>query len=142
MEFITQMTSKSFLLRLVRGEDILLSLQRFCQEQPEIEAGSIQGIGAVSKAHIGFFNGKEYEESTFSENLELLSLIGNIAADQIVHIHGIFGRADNSCIGGHILPGCIVSVTCEVHITAKEPGVNREEDPETKLKLLSLPQKL
>ncbi len=146
MEFVTQSAVETVQLRLLKGEDILFSLQRFCKQRPEIGAGSVQGIGAVSKAQIGFFNGEKYEENTFSENLELLSLTGNIAvsqaANQIVHIHGIFGRADSSCIGGHILPGCIVSVTAEIQIMIKEPTVYRKEDPKTKLQLLSLPHKL
>lgn len=147
MEYVIQSPRKSFLLRLIRGEDILLSLQEFCKQHSDIGAGTIQGIGAVSKALIGFFDGEKYLENTYTENLELLSLIGNIALEkgttnQIVHIHGVFGRKDGSCIGGHILQGCIVSVTTEIQIVVNEQAVYREEDPETKLKLLSLPQKL
>ena len=147
MEYAILSSRKSFLLRLVKGEDIFLSLQEFCKQYPDIGAGTIQGIGAVSKAKIGFFDGEKYIENTFAENLELLSLIGNIAVEkgttnQIVHIHGVFGRIDGSCIGGHILQGCTVSVTSEIHIIVNQPTVYREEDPEIKLKLLSLPHKI
>lgn len=147
MKYAILSPRKNFLLRLFKGEDILLSLQEFCKQFFDIEAGTIQGIGAVSKANIGFFDGEKYIENAFTENLELLSLLGNIAlekgtTDQIVHIHGVFGRVDGSCIGGHILPGCTVSVTSEIQITVKEPAVYREEDPESKLKLLSLPHKI
>jgi predicted DNA-binding protein with PD1-like motif len=147
MEYASQSQRKSFLLRLIKGEDILLSLYEFCKQNPDIGSGTIQGIGAVSKAVIGFFDGEKYIENTFTENLEILSLIGNIALEkgannQIVHIHGVFGRIDGSSLGGHILQGCTVSVTSEIYITVNEPAVYRAEDSETKLKLLSLPHKI
>ncbi|PWI46364.1 hypothetical protein CEE45_17245 [Candidatus Heimdallarchaeota archaeon B3_Heim] len=142
MEFMQQTHQYSFLIRLLKGEDLLLSLQKFCEKHPDIGAGSIYGIGAVSQAKYGFFNGEKYLESILEENLEVLSIIGNIAENQIVHLHGIFGRVDGTCVGGHILPGCIISVTCELSVMVFKPKVIRELDPETNLKLLSLPEKM
>lgn len=142
MKYLRQTNQESYLLRLFRGEDILKALQKFCKHLNNIGSGRIQGIGAVSVAQIGFFNGIEYITNSFSENLELLSLTGNIAQDEIVHLHGVFGRADGSCVGGHIMFGCIVSVTCEIQILVLDPQVTREEDPHTKLKLLELPNEI
>jgi len=142
MKYIQQKHKDSFLLRLYKGEDILESLQKFCQHHSNIGAGTIQGIGAVSSAKIGFFDGKKYQENIFNENLEVLSLMGNIAENNMVHLHGTFGKANSSCIGGHIMPGCIVSVTCEIQINVLEPKVSRAEDPSTKLNLLVLPQEI
>ncbi len=139
MKYLPQISQKKYLLRLFRGEDILESLQKFCKHNPDIGSGQIQGIGAVSAAKIGFFDGTKYLVNTFTENLEIVSLLGNVAQNQIVHLHGIFGRIDGSCIGGHIMSGCIVSVTCEIQISVFDPQVIREEDPHTKLKLLKLP---
>ncbi|UCG02145.1 MAG: DNA-binding protein [Candidatus Heimdallarchaeota archaeon] len=142
MRYVHQTNQESYLLRLFRGEDIIESLQKFCKHHNHIGSGRIQGIGAVSAAKIDFFNGIEYITNTFSENLELLSLTGNIAQDKIVHLHGVFGRSDGSCVGGHIMSGCIVSVTCEIQILVLDPQVTREEDPHTKLKLLNLPNEI
>jgi len=142
MKFLRQSNQESYLLRLFRGEDILKSLQKFCEHHNHIGSGRVQGVGAVSIAKIGFFNGIEYITNTFSENLELLSLTGNIALDKIVHLHGVFGRADGSCVGGHIMSGCIVSVTCEIQILVLDPQVTRKEDPQTNLKLLELPNEI
>ena len=142
MKYLLQTSQKSYLLRLFRGEKILESLQKFCKHSPEIGSGRIQGIGAVSAVKLGFFNGTEYITNSFKENLELLSLSGNIAQNEVVHIHGVFGREDGSCVGGHIFPGCIVSVTCEIQILVLEPKVSRTEDPQTKLKLLELPHEI
>ncbi len=141
MEYIKQKPQSSYLIRLLKGEDLLLSLQDFCEKFPEIGAGWINGIGAVSQANFGFFDGEKYIEILMEENLEILSLIGNIASNQIVHLHGIFGKVDGSCVGGHIMPGCIISVTCELKLMVFEPKVERQLDPTTNLKLLSLPEK-
>ena len=142
MKYLNQTSEKCFLIRLMKGDDILLSLQKFCKEHQEIGAGRINGIGAVSHAVLGFFDGHQYLENDFEEPLEILSLLGNVAKDQIIHIHGIFGRKDGSCIGGHILPGCTVSFTCEIHLTALIPSVERVKDIETNLQLLNLPKQL
>jgi predicted DNA-binding protein with PD1-like motif len=142
MKYIQQQFQRSYFLRLFQEEDILESLQKFCQKHPNIEAGTIQGIGAVSRAQIGFFDGRTYLKNFFEENLEILSLIGNIAENQVVHLHGIFGRKDGTTIGGHIFLGCKVSVTCEIQILVLTPKLSRKEDPRTKLKLLDLPNEI
>ena len=142
MKYLNQTSEKCFLIRLMKGDDILLSLQKFCKEHQEIGAGKINGIGAVSHAVLGFYDGHQYLENDFEEPLEILSLLGNVAKDQIIHIHGIFGRKDGSCIGGHILQGCTVSFTCEIHLTVLIPSVERVKDIETNLQLLSLPKQL
>ncbi len=142
MKYLAQTSENSFLIRLMKGDDILLSLQNFCKEYQEIGAGKISGIGAVSCAVLGFYDGHQYCENTFQEPLEILSLLGNVAKSQIVHMHGIFGRKDGSCIGGHILPGCTVSFTCEIHLAIFIPSVERVKDIETNLQLLNLPNQL
>ncbi len=142
MRYIQQKYKNSFLLRLYKGEDIIESLQKFCQHESNIGSGTIRGIGAVSCAKLGFFDGKEYKENIFNENLEVLSLIGNIAADNMVHLHGVFGRVDGSCVGGHLMLGCVVSVTCEIQIHVLEPSISRAIDPSTKLNLLVLPYEI
>ena len=142
MDYLSQTHEKYFLIRLMKGDDILLSLQRFCKEHQEIGAGKISGIGAVSHAILGFYDGHQYQKNSFDEPLEILSLLGNVAKEQAIHLHGIFGRKDGSCIGGHIFPGCTVSFTCEIHLTVLIPSVERVLDIETNLQLLNLPNQL
>ena len=142
MKYLEQQPIKSFLLRLFTGEDIIESLIAFCKHHPKIGAGSVQGIGAVSAINIGYYNGSEYQTTSLTENLEIVSLIGNIAKNHVVHLHGIFAREDGSCVGGHVFPGCIVSFTCEIQVLVLEPELIREFDEETNLNLLSLPHEL
>lgn len=141
MRYLKQSIEKCYLLRLYRGDDIFKSIEKFCHHQG-ITSGIIHGMGAASEANLGFFDGKTYLENVFTENLEILSLTGNIAEGPIIHLHGVFSRADGTCVGGHIFPGCIVSVTCEVYIMKNTPSPIRLEDPNTGLKLLELPEEV
>ena len=72
MDYLSQTHEKYFLIRLMKGDDILLSLQRFCKECQEIGAGKISGIGAVSHAILGFYDGHQYQKNSFDEPLEIL----------------------------------------------------------------------
>ena len=139
MKYLSQSSEDYYLIRLMKGDDILHSLQEFCKHHQEIGAGKVNGIGAVSQAVLGYYDGNKYLKNTFEEPLEILSLIGNISKDQMIHLHGVFGKKDGSCIGGHILPGCTVSFTCELHLTVLKPDVERIKDTETNLQLLNLP---
>ena len=141
MRFLRQeLTKHCFLIRFFPEEDLLIKTQDFVKKQ-KIQAGYLAGIGAVKQARIGFFDGEEYLVNQFNEDLEIVSLTGNIAMD-MVHMHGIFAQKDGKCVGGHIMPGCIVSVTCELHIFVLIPAVSRKEDPLTQLKLLDLPEEM
>jgi len=142
MEYIEQNLQKIYLIRLLKGEDIFNSIETFCKHVSTIKSGMLQGIGAVSEIIIGYYNGIEYQKVNLRENLEILSLSGNIVSNNIGHFHGIFGRSDGSSLGGHIFPGCIVSFTCEIIIFELNPPVFRKRDEEIKLNLLNLPNKL
>lgn len=66
--------------RLEKGDDLIEGLANVLRER-SITRGAISGIGAVSEASIGFFNAatKEYEHLRLREDLEILSLQGNIS---------------------------------------------------------------
>ncbi len=98
--------------RLNKGDDIIDALTYYL-EQRDIKSGVISGIGAVSAARLGYFNAKtkQYEEKDFAENMEIVSLKGNISIkdNQIFpHIHAIFSRVDFSTVGGHLFHGTLV----------------------------------
>ena len=93
---------------LAKGADILEGLQGV-MKQHRISAGIISGIGAVTEARLAYYHQetKTYEEKTFPEHLEIVSLKGNISIkDDAVfpHLHAVLSRGDFSAIGGHLLP--------------------------------------
>lgn len=95
--------------RLLKGSDIIEDIKAFLKEK-SVQSGIISGIGAATKANIGYYDqeARIYKIHTFDEPLEILSLKGNISIkdhDAFPHLHGVFSRKDGFCIGGHIFEG-------------------------------------
>ncbi len=119
--------------RLKKGVDIIDGLTKVMREK-SISAGIVTGIGAVTEACIGYFNGqtKKYEEARFRENMEILSLRGNISVkdgDIFPHLHVVLSRKDFSALGGHLNRGTIVyAFEFEIISMEGEPFVRRFDD--------------
>jgi predicted DNA-binding protein with PD1-like motif len=50
---------------------------------------------------------------TFAEPMEIVSLTGTLGPDG-PHVHISLAGPDGACIGGHLVPGCIVHTTAEL----------------------------
>lgn len=132
--------SNGFLLRLISGENVLEKLIDFCEKE-KINSGLVQGIGALEKAELGFFSPekKNYETKTFHEDLEVLSLLGNISLKEgkpFVHVHIALGKKDFTVIGGHLISG-IAGATLELFLHNFGTVVERKKE-ESGLFLLDL----
>ena len=132
--------SNILFLRFDQGEEVIELLQRFCREN-SITSGSFHALGACGELLLSYYNleTKTYEDKTIKEDLEIASMVGNIALmnnEIIVHTHGVFGRQDLSTIGGHIKK-LIVSATCEITLTTFEKDFTRSYDEKTGLNLLT-----
>jgi predicted DNA-binding protein with PD1-like motif len=125
------------------GEDILETLENIVVEQ-DVQAGHLSLIGAVSKATLGYFNrtSKIYKSFTLDEDLEVTSCIGNIArledGTPVVHAHMAVADEEGKTSSGHLMKGCVVSVTIEVVLTILEGELTRGKDSVTGLNLLKL----
>jgi uncharacterized protein len=134
-------TPFGFVVVLEPGDELIHSLIRFARQE-DLEAGSVIGIGAVRAVELGFYDTVrcEYDRRRFDEALEACSLIGNIGlvdGEPFPHVHGTFGRADFSTLGGHVFEAvCAVTVELSVHI-APVPWERREVEF-CNLKLLQL----
>jgi uncharacterized protein len=121
-----------FFLVLDQGDEVLESITRFATETG-VRAASLQGIGAVDRLTLGFYDlaRQAYERQRWEEDLEVASLVGNLAVvdgGPFPHVHGVFGRRDFSTIGGHVFEA-VVSVTVELSvITAPDPVVRQAVD--------------
>lgn len=132
--------NNTVLLRFDKGEEVLTKLQEYCDEN-KIVAGSFHALGAAGEVVLSYYNldKKIYEDTTLSEDVEIASMIGNIAVmndTYIIHSHGVFGRRDFSTVGGHI-KSLVVSATCEVTLTVFDKEMKRAFNEETGLNLLS-----
>ena len=78
----SKLSDSAHVLILETGEEIVEGLTKYLTEN-NITAGSISGIGAATDVILNFYNveTKEYEEKGFPEELEILSLVGNISIE-------------------------------------------------------------
>lgn len=108
--------------------------------QNNIRGGQIMGIGAFSQVKLAFYNlqTKTYEPIEVREQVEVVSLLGNVAqlqnAETKIHVHCAVSKRDGSMIGGHLLEG-YVNPTLEVIITESAP-LRRKQNDEVGLPLL------
>ena len=127
------------LLVLNRGEKLHAKLQEFAREH-ELKGAWVQGLGGSGVMTLGYYNlaEREYEWREYSDNLEILSLQGNLAwvdGEPFWHIHGSFGDRDFASVGGHVKE-MTVGLTCELLVTPLDTSHTRRFDDETGLKLL------
>ena len=83
---------------------------------------------------------KDYDRFGLEEELEVLSLNGNVAVGDEgprVHAHGVVGRADGSARGGHLFEAH-VGPTLEVFVVESPQELRRRRDEEFELPLLRL----
>ncbi|MGA2812962.1 MAG: PPC domain-containing DNA-binding protein [Candidatus Acidiferrum sp.] len=131
---------KTFVLIFDTGEEISSTLKQFAQKQ-SLAGSSFKAIGALSHAKFAWLNWKtkQYEiAGDFKEQLELLSLIGDIALKDNqpqVHAHMIVARQDGTAHGGHLLEAH-VRPTCELILTESATQLQKQIDPESGLALI------
>lgn len=106
----------------------------------DLAGSSFSGIGAFSSLTLGYFERERrtYKEINVEEQVEILSLTGNIAAygnELKVHGHIVAGRSDASVVGGHLLAGTVWP-TLEVIVTEPEEKLVRTFDDYVNLPLL------
>lgn len=100
-------------VRLHRGDDVLLFIQKYVKEH-HIQAGVIlSGVGCVYEAHLRDASG--VKEQTIKENMEIVSLTGTIG-EQRCHLHISFSKEDLSTVGGHLMEGTYINTTLELVI--------------------------
>ena len=135
----------SFVLRLEQGEDILKTLKQFADSQ-KIRAAFFEGIGSLYRAKLGHYDFKDtrtYKYETFDEDLEILTLSGNVSTmnqQALPHAHATLGRRDFSVIGGHLEEGSLANMV-EVNL-ARLPGkLEKARDSNVGLNLLQLSRK-
>ncbi len=128
-----------FIVSLDNHVEIMEGLAAFCRDK-NILCGQVRGIGAVCEATFRMYNPatKEYVDKTFSEQMEVANLTGNISEKDgkpYLHVHATCSRADYSCIGGHLLSARI-NGACELLVDKfGDTSVGRYPDPETGLNL-------
>lgn len=134
-----------FVLRLEQSDDILTTLREFSNAQ-RLRACFFEGIGSLYKAvlgHYDFKGTKTYKNETFDEDLEILTLSGNVSTmnqQSLPHAHVTLGRRDFSVIGGHLEEGSLANMV-EVRMNKLPGKLLKARDKDVGLNLLQLPRK-
>ena len=136
-----QLAADRWALVFDKGDEPMAELERFAREH-DLKAASFTGIGAFEEVVLGYFDRKrkEYEEIPVPEQVEVLSLAGDVAvsgAEPKVHAHVVVGKRDGSAHGGHLLRGRVWP-TLEVVLTESPAELRKSHDPETGLALIDL----
>jgi predicted DNA-binding protein with PD1-like motif len=126
---------------LVTGDETIGALQQFVRER-KIDTAALTAIGAFERAVVGYFDWqlKDYRRIPVEEQVEVLSLIGDVAeakGEPALHVHAVLGRSDGSVVGGHLLEGH-VRPTLEVILTEPPAHLRKKKDPETGLALIAI----
>ena len=125
------------------GDEVVSTLTKFAKEQ-RISAAHFTAIGAFSDVGIGYFDWqkKDYLKNEVNEQVEVVSLIGDIALDggnPKVHAHVVVGKKNGTAMGGHLLEAH-VRPTLELVLQDSSKELKRKFDPESGLALIDLGQ--
>ena len=117
------------------GDEVVSRLSQFASLH-QLTAARFTAIGAFSEATLGYFDAKKkaYEKIPVREQVEVLSLIGDVALDggqPKIHAHVVVGKRDGSAHGGHLLEAR-VRPTLEVMLVESPARLARVYDPCTR----------
>ena len=140
-KLINESGEKTFALIFDKGDEVIAGLRDFAAGQ-RLLASHFTGIGALNGVVLGFFDRarKDYKKIAIPEQLELLSLAGDIALQDgtpKIHAHVVVGKSDGTAHGGHLLEGHVFP-TLELILVESPKYLQRRVDEETGLALIDL----
>lgn len=132
---------KTFALVFDKGDEVVGGLTAFARAE-KIGAAHFTAIGAFSGVTLGYFDParKGYKKMPLNEQVEVLSLIGDVAVDgqePKVHAHVVVGLSDGAARGGHLIEGRVWP-TLEVILVESPRFLRKRHDAETGLALIDL----
>lgn len=132
---------KTYALIFDRGDEAMVGLVEFARAKG-LGAAHFTAIGAFEDVVLGYFdwNTKEYTHIPVREQVEVLSLIGDVALkgqEPKVHAHVVVGRADGTTRGGHLIEAH-VRPTLEVILTETPAHLHKEVDDDSGLALIRI----
>lgn len=135
---------RTYALIFDAGDEAMSGLLEFA-EANDVDAASFTAIGGFQSATLAYFNIeiKEYENIPCDEQVEVLTLAGDIArkgdGSRQVHMHAVVGRRDGTTRGGHLVRAT-VRPTLEVVLTETPSHLRRTYNEEVGLALIDLPR--
>lgn len=123
------------------GDEAISGLTRFAEDN-SLAASHLTGIGGFKSATLGYFDAEKrnYKKIPISEQVEVLSLVGDIALQDgkpKLHVHAIVGNSEGVALGGHLLEA-LVRPTLEIIVTESPAHLHRSFDSASGLALIKL----
>lgn len=116
MEFGTLDLCKVHILRVDPGEDILASIEHFIAQSHLRQAVVLGGYGTMAAYHLHWVTHNRIPtENIFRKGeggIEILAMNG-LVVDGKPHVHIALATPAGG-LGGHLEPGCIAYVVCEI----------------------------
>ncbi len=130
---------RTFVVALEIGEEVVSTITDLAQ-QLSLGSSTMTGIGAFQHVRLGWLDWErsDFRENVIDEQVELLSLVGNIADEEgkpHLHAHVVVARYDATTRGGHLVEA-IVRPTLELVIVESPEHLQRRHDEKTGLVLL------
>jgi predicted DNA-binding protein with PD1-like motif len=122
------------------GDEVMSTLTSFAAKNA-LSGTHFTAIGAFQSATLGYYdwNKKDYKRIPVAEQVEVVSLVGDIAAGENdkskVHAHVVLGRTDGTALAGHLIEAT-VRPTLELILTESPHHLHRVHDPTTGLALI------
>jgi uncharacterized protein len=134
-------SERTFAVIFDTGDEVMTGLTTFARER-RLTACHCTAIGAFSDLTVGFFDWekKDYVKIPIHEQVEVLSLVGDIAlkdGQPMVHAHVVVGKSDGTAHGGHLIEGH-VRPTLEVILVESPHFLQRTHDEESGLALINI----
>jgi predicted DNA-binding protein with PD1-like motif len=139
---INDQGGKTYALVFDTGDEVAEGLADFARRNG-LAASRFTAIGAFTDVTLGYFHWekKDYKRIPVREQVEVLSLVGDIAEDENgepkVHAHVAAGKSDGTAHGGHLLEAH-VRPTQEVTLIESPAHLHRQFDKESGLALIRL----
>jgi uncharacterized protein len=139
---INERGEKTYVLIFEQGDEVVAVLLKFAKEK-SLAAAHFTAIGGFSDVILGYFSRerKQYQKIPLQEQVEVLSLVGDIALKEDgtpqVHAHVIVGDANGLARGGHLMEAHVWP-TLELILEESPAHLRRRSDPESGLALISL----
>ena len=131
----------TFVIVFETGDEIMSGLLEFAK-QNQIKSGFFTGLGAFERVTVAFYDleKKEYQHIPINEQVEVMSLVGNIAlyeGEPKLHAHVVLGKRDGTAHGGHLI-SAQVRPTLEIWLIESPQIIERKMNGEVGLPLIVL----
>ena len=139
-KILNENSERTFAIIFETDDEPLKGLTKFAKEY-NLTAANFTAIGAFKNVTLGYFdiNKKDYIENKIDEQVEVLSMLGNIVLykeEHKVHSHVVLGKRDGTAHGGHLL-NAVVRPTLEIIVVETPSYLRRRYSEEYKIPLIN-----